>query len=119
VKGITGSKAKVTWGNSSKEFPADQLAKGINLAAEFYDNPFVAQFNSVDGAVHRQQDQETRIYQQFTQPMNDLKTNFAPGVDSAWDQIIAAAMQQHDKLYQAAQALVVPITYTIKIEPEP
>ena len=119
VKGISGSKAKVTWGNSSKEFSADQLTKGINLAAEFIDNPFVAQFNNVDGAVHRQQDHETRIYQQFTQPMNDLKANFAPGADSAWDQIIQAAMQQHDKLYQAAVAAVVPVEHTIKIEPEP
>jgi lysophospholipase L1-like esterase len=119
VKGLTGSKAKVTWGSTSKEFSAQDLAAGVNLANEFLQNPFVQQFNSVNDAVHRQEDQETRIYQQFTQPLKDLEANFAPGVDSAWDQIIQSARQQHEKLYQASQALVVPITHTIKIDPEP
>ena len=119
VKGLTGAKAKVTWAGTTKEYATADLAKGINLAAEFYDNPFAQAFHNVDDAVHRQQEQETKIYQQFTQPMADLKTNFAPGADAAWDQIIQAAMQQHDKLYQAVQALVVPVTHTIKIEPEP
>ena len=32
--------ALVTWGSSSKTFTAQQLAGGINLAAEFPDNPF-------------------------------------------------------------------------------
>jgi lysophospholipase L1-like esterase len=125
AKGITTAKAKVTWTNpannqtSTKEYTADQLAKGVNLAAEFTPNPFTQQFNAVNDAVRHQEEQETRIYQQFTQPMNDLKNSFAPGVDSAWDQIVGAAMKQHDKLYQDAQSLVIPITHTIKIEPEP
>ena len=35
VKGIKGSKAKVTWASQTKEFAAADLAKGVNLAAEF------------------------------------------------------------------------------------
>src|SRR6185295_2891091 len=44
VKGAAAGKYKVTWGSESKEFSADELAKGINLAAEFLDNPFSGPF---------------------------------------------------------------------------
>ena len=72
VKGITSAKAKVTWTNpatnqtATKEFTAKELAKGINLAAEFTPNPFTQQFNAVNSAVRSQQDQETHIYKQLT-----------------------------------------------------
>ena len=39
---------KVTWGKTSKEFSASQLKEGINLAAEFLDNPFSEAFQKVD-----------------------------------------------------------------------
>jgi lysophospholipase L1-like esterase len=119
VKGLTGSKAKVTWGGTAKEYTADQLAKGINLAAEFYQNPFCDQFNKVNDAVQHQEQQETEVYQTLLHNLPDLKTNMAPGVDAAWQQVVDAAMAQHDKMYQAAVDLVVPITHTIKIDPEP
>ncbi len=35
VKNPTGKSVKVTWGQSTKTFPAEQAASGINLAAEF------------------------------------------------------------------------------------
>lgn len=54
---VEGSKAKtlkVTWGQHSKEFDAATLAKGINLAAEFLDNPFCERFSkSVTALVER------------------------------------------------------------------
>ena len=40
VKNLKSPRARVTWGTGSKEFSAAQLATGINLAAEFLDNPF-------------------------------------------------------------------------------
>ncbi len=39
---------KVTWGKTSKEFSAEQLSTGINLAAEFIDNPFSEPFQKVE-----------------------------------------------------------------------
>jgi lysophospholipase L1-like esterase len=119
VKGLTAAKAKVTWGGRTKEYSADQLGKGINLAAEFLDNPFVQPFNAVNNAVRAQEEQETMLYQQLLHNMDGWKANLAPGVDSVWQQVVEAGFRQHDKLYQAAQALVVPVTHTIKIEPEP
>ena len=117
VKGITAAKAKVTWGATSKEYTAEQLAKGINLAAEFYQNPFAGQFNKVNDAVRQQEDQETQVYQVLLHNMDNLKTNIAPGVDAAWQQIADAAIARHNQLYQQAAAFVVPTGQTIKNRP--
>jgi len=119
VKGLTTAKAKVTWGAASKEYTADQLGKGINLAAEFYQNPFVDQFNKVNDAVHQQEEQETQVYQILLHNMDNLKNNLATGVDSAWQQIADAAIARHDQLFQKSADLVVPIVHTITIAPEP
>ena len=51
---------KVTWGEASKTFSANELAKGVNLAAEFLDNPFSEPFKAVENAVRRQQEYETQ-----------------------------------------------------------
>jgi hypothetical protein len=119
VKNLKGSKAKVTWGNTTQEYTAGQLAAGINLAADFRDNPFSAQFAQVQAAVLVQAAQETTLSKMYMHNLGSWKATFAPGVDSAWDQITTAGMKQHDALYQKAASLVVPITHTIKIEPEP
>ena len=44
ARGEDRKRFRVTWGDASKEYPAEQLAKGINLAAEFLDNPFSEPF---------------------------------------------------------------------------
>lgn len=44
VKHGKASQYQITWGGESKTFPAEQLAQGINLAAEFPANPFSAAF---------------------------------------------------------------------------
>ena len=51
---------KVTWGAETHSFTRAQLETGINLAAEFVNNPFVESFNRVDQAVAAKQNYETR-----------------------------------------------------------
>jgi lysophospholipase L1-like esterase len=51
---------KVTWGRDGKVFPAGQLMAGVNLAAEFQDNPLVAPFGKIQAAVVAKQSYETR-----------------------------------------------------------
>jgi hypothetical protein len=60
VKNGTAGQYQITWGDDSKTFPAEQLAKGINLAVEFPSNPFSAAFAKVDAAVAAKQAFETR-----------------------------------------------------------
>lgn len=61
VKNLDGAQAKVTWGTVSKVFTKADLEKGINLAAEFPDNPFSAAFAKVDAAVATKQGYETMM----------------------------------------------------------
>ncbi len=65
VKGLKGTKAKVTWGTQTKEFAAADLEKGVNLGAEFIANPFCEQFFKVHAAVDTQQQLETPLVKQF------------------------------------------------------
>ena len=119
VKGITTPNAKVTWGSVTKQYAAADLAKGVNLAADFLANPFVDQFNKIAGAVSAQENQETLLSQTFMHSLADWKQNYFPGVDSAFDQVIAAGMTRHDAMFKAAADLVIPIEHTIKIESAP
>jgi hypothetical protein len=118
VKNLGAPKAKITWGGATKEYTADELAKGINLAAEFVqNNPFMNQFTAVDNAVHLQEDQEQCLTQFFLFQVPRFKA-YIPGADTAFDQLVAAGIAQHQKLFNAAAALVIPVTHTIKIEPQ-
>jgi lysophospholipase L1-like esterase len=117
-KGIKGSKAKVTWGATTKEFSAADLAKGINLAAEFLVNPFCEQFTKVNDAVSAQQNQETTLVKSFLHSVPAFKT-MAPNSVAELDKVAADGIAQENNLSTAAVALVVPIHHSIKIEPEP
>ena len=79
VNGITTPNAKVTWGGVTKEYAAADLAKGINLAAEFLANPFVDQFNKVHAAVVLQEGQETLLSQTFMHDVASWKRDYFPG----------------------------------------
>lgn len=59
VKNAPAEKLKVTWGTESKTFTKAELAKGINLAAEFQNHPLLAPFLKVDAAVATQQNFQT------------------------------------------------------------
>jgi len=118
VKGIKGSKAKLTWGSVTKEFSSDDLAKGVNLAAEFLVNPFCDQFNKINAAVQAHQAQDKLVVRAFLHCQSDL-LKMAPNSKAEVDKIGADGMAQEKKLFDAAAALVVPVHHTIKIESEP
>ena len=117
VTGLKTPKAKITWGETH-EYTADQLAKGVNLAADFMVNPFRDRFFHVHQAVQFQQQQEMELMQG---PMNGVKIYKAtfPDASGAIDQWINSGMTLRNALYKSCAAFAVPIEHTIKIEPEP
>jgi lysophospholipase L1-like esterase len=117
VKGLTAAKAKVTWGTTTKEYTSDQLAKGINLASEFLQNPFAPQFGQVHNAVEAQEGQEDQLSKTVMHEAPGW-AGVSPGASALLDQIIAQGMAQHEALYKAAADLVVPVEHTITIAPE-
>lgn len=114
VKGGSG-KMKVTWGNVSKEFAATDLDKGINLAAEFLDNPFSEQFQKVEQVVRAQQNYETPLNKNL---LHELPTyrRYVPEAGESIDQIAAALQKKQKGMADASSAAVTPVKHTIKVE---
>ena len=104
----------VIWGDDRKVFTADQLAKGINLAAEFPHNPFTDAFAKVDAAVAAKQAFETdEIKNRFEAQLQHLtRAEIADRTEAA----VGPAEAIHDRLAAAVKAAFVPVTYTLKIE---
>ncbi|MDR1190487.1 MAG: SGNH/GDSL hydrolase family protein [Verrucomicrobiales bacterium] len=113
VKNARGD-LKVTWGNASKVFPADVLAKGINLAAEFLDNPFVEAFGKVDYIVRQQQYFETSIMRLIAS--NATTISAMPDEAGPLGAVNKCLFDYNTRLRQLATASVKPVTHTIKIE---
>jgi lysophospholipase L1-like esterase len=114
VTGATG-KTKVTWGDVSKEFDADALAKGINLAAEFPDNPFGPAFAKVAAVVKEQQEFETPAVKQLLHSAPTYK-KILPDDAAAVDQLVASAVKRDAALLDASVKSVEPVKHVIKIE---
>lgn len=99
---------RVIWGNTTKTYSAAQLAEGVNLAADFADNPFCEQFKKVDEAVAAKQAYET----------TQIKQIFHGGEGRA-DMAKAVERTEAERapLAAAIAAAVVPVRHTIRIEP--
>ena len=110
VKGLKGPSAKVTWGSESKVFSAADLEKGVNLAAEFLQNPFCDAFFKVSEAVHAQQAAEDKEMKQVMNPL--LKEHDATKKEQVTKETVAANQARVD----AVRALVVPVRHTLKVE---
>jgi lysophospholipase L1-like esterase len=115
VENAPAENCKVTWGTSSKEFSKDQLANGINLAAEFMDNPFSEPFRKVEAAVRNQQNYETPLVKSVVTKLPDFK-KLVPEESEAIDKIAATAIKRDRELIAASAATVKPVKHTIIIE---
>ncbi len=109
VRKAKSKTCKVTWGAESKTYASDQLARGINLAEEFPQNPFCEAFARVDAAVAAKQAYETKqIKERFRSP--EAKANM--------EAVAAQTEKEREPLAAAIKAAFVPVTHTIKIEPQ-
>lgn len=115
VKNVGAERAKVTWGGASKEFPAAALEKGINLAAEFLENPFCEPFRRVERAVREKQNYETHLHKQLLHNL-PVYANAVPEESEALGRIAAAVQKKDASLAAAAAAEVKPVKHTIKVE---
>jgi lysophospholipase L1-like esterase len=115
VKNGNANRYQITWGGESKIFPAEQLAKGINLAAEFPANPFSAMFARVDAAVAAKQAYETKeVKELFHHHTNNHRATMDQVVAQT-DQVVGETEKEHAVLEAAVQAAFVPVTHVITI----
>ncbi|MCA9216454.1 MAG: DUF1080 domain-containing protein [Planctomycetales bacterium] len=119
VTGLSTSHAEVTFGSASKTFSKQRLAQGINLAAEFIDNPFVEPFNRVLNAVGEKQAAETTMIKGFITNFRQLSGPLAEDseVQSALQTIRRKMMEINDVAHAKAKAAVKPVKYSIAIKP--
>lgn len=109
---------KVTWGSGSKVFSAADLSKGINLAAEFLDNPFSKPFEEADQKIREKQFQETPLSKSLLHSLPDWVQVFpeeAAAFQSLSDKIIERSVAQR----KASSATVVPVKHRIEVEVAP
>lgn len=107
VAGAKAAQVKVTWGERSKVFSAAALAKGVNLAAEFPQNPTSPAFARIWKAVEEKQAYETK----------QIKTLFrSPEAKKDMEAVVKSSQVEFDRLAASLKALVKPVDSTIKIE---
>jgi hypothetical protein len=118
VTGASTVRLKVTWGESSKIFLAEDLARGVNLAAEFLDNPFSEPFRAVESAVRRQQQYETLGVRGI---LGGFESSMAQSLDeqSAPDEPADGILRNARALEAAARAAVKPVRHWLRISPVP
>lgn len=114
VKNGTAANYRVSWGDESKTFTEEQLAAGINLAAEFPENPFNPAFAKVDSAIAEKQAFETKEIKDLFHG-NGNPSGAALVAQS--DRLVAKAEEERDGLVAAVHTAFVPVTYVLKIEP--
>jgi lysophospholipase L1-like esterase len=112
VTGASTPRLKVTWGNWFKIFRAEELAKGVNLAGEFLDNPFSVPFRAVQYAVSKQQQHEApRVRISGGSLAEGWRKR-----DVVW---VETTREQVRELEAAARAAVRPVKHTLTITPVP
>ncbi len=117
VTNAAGKSLKVTWGKETKTFSAEELGKGVNLAAEFLDNPFLEPFQKVQGVVQAQQNFETPLVKEMIHNMPRYM-EFAPEEKEALERVINKGISKDKTFIGASLAAVQPVKHTIKVEVE-
>lgn len=116
VKNLPPGNYRVTWGAESKDFPAEELGKGVNLADQFLKNPFKEPFFRVQAALFEQQKYETVASKELLHSTLDLKREF-PGDESAAliETIQKLVLGKADRLMQASRDAVVPVKHVVQV----
>lgn len=117
VTGLGAANAAVTWGAQTRRYTAAELEAGVNLAADFLDNPFVPAFLELYRAVRAKQDAENQWIKEFRGDRRPALARLL-GADSAevlqLDRGLAAVHAALDR-----RCAVRPVTHTIRIEARP
>lgn len=108
------ARAVVTWGAATKEFTAAQLAAGVNLAAEFPDNPFQEPFAEVTKVIKEQQAFETAGIKNMLNPLARWPQALPEGTAHI-DALRALIVEKSATLRAASRAAVKPVAHRITI----
>jgi hypothetical protein len=105
---------------ASKSFSKEELEKGINLAAEFMENPFVDQFKKLDGLVWTKQNFETGMIKTVINNFPKLVDGMGKdkGVEASVEALRKQLFETQEKLEAAVRSARLPVKYTITVAAE-
>jgi hypothetical protein len=117
VKNLAADQAEVTWGTASKTFSKAQLERGINLAAEFIDNPFVKPFQDLDRVVAEKQNFETHMIKSVVTQFRSVRElcKDDPEIAPLLDTLYLKLADKQEKMQENARAAVKPVTHKLII----
>ncbi len=120
VKGLPSAAATVKWGDASQRFTREQLEAGVNLAAEFLDNPFSGPFKALDDLVAKKQAFETSMIKQCITNFRTYRTLLGDDAEAekAMTMLRERLMAAEQKWQADVRAAVTPVRHTLTIEPE-
>lgn len=118
VNGLPGAKAKVKWGDDSKEFSREELANGINLAAEFLKHPLCDAFKRVQEKVVEKQKFERVMIKQAITHIPSVLAQFEDDKEivGITDKMRDKMVSREIELQKEVRALVVGVKHVIEIE---
>ncbi len=119
VKNLETEQAEVTWGGATKTFARADLEKGINLAAEFLDNPFSVPFRQLESQVAAKQAFETYLIKsQVTQyPALKRLVNEDPQILALAEAFHKALWEYEARQQEQVRAALAPVKHTLTVKP--
>jgi len=117
VKNLSAQCATVKWGAVKKDFTGEQLATGINLAAEFPDNPFNESFARVETAVKAQQAFETPGTKIYLHSLPAWSQHHPDEVDLL-AQLQSVVIEKSKNLAAKARSEVKAVHHTLEVFPK-
>ncbi len=114
VEGVPPSGADVSWGKDTRHFTAEQLKQGINLAAEFLDNPFLEPFQKVEAQIRKQQEFETLLVKNLIHSTPEYK-RMIPDESAALDKIVDSGIRRDKSLIAESSTAVAPVRHKLVI----
>jgi lysophospholipase L1-like esterase len=117
VKNVPGESARVSWGTAAKVFPRALLEKGINLAAEFPDNPFCEPFAKIDGMVAKKQEFETPMIKEAVTKFRWARAALGDDAEgrNALEVVTARLFAKQRALQDEVRAAITPVAHTLTI----
>jgi lysophospholipase L1-like esterase len=119
VANVSSARAKVTWGEESREFTREQLAAGINLASEFSKTPFDDSFKGIMNAVATKQAYETNMIKGMISNFRSFSSELQndPEMAGLFEGLRKKFAAKHAQLDTGIRAALLPVKHTITVRP--
>ena len=119
VAQLSAAKAKVTWGQETREFTKAQLEAGINLAAEFAATPFDNAFAGVMNAVGTKQAYETMMIKGMISQFRGFNAEIEkdPELGTIFEALRKKLAANQMRLDGEIRTKMVPVKHTLTVTP--